>query len=271
MDQRRQVIRRIVADLVASESNLAGMLERAQGVSRRYPDEVAALQSLGPMVQAHRDQLVAYLEEFGVAEAAEEAAPSHVSLQEAAALSELLRDLSSAFHRCALGYAMLFEVALRLYEPRLREIAPEHLKAYADAALSVARLVPGVVARELEQEGLHCACICPMCSIGACGCIAYGTETLNAAWREAATPAIPERPGFVLQPPRPGTQMARAGAEGGDLLLAVDDRQVHVFSDVQTAIRKHALGDEVRLLIRRSSQSPRVLDVRHVSDYPEPP
>ena len=163
---------------------------------------------------------------------------------------------------------MLFEVALRLYEPRLREIAPEHLKAHTDAALSMARLLPGVVARELDQEGLHCACVCPMCSIGACGCVAYSTDTLNAVWRDAA-PAASEPPGFVLQPPRPGTELARAGVEGGELLLAIDNRQVRGFSEIQAAIRKHALGDEVRLLIQRTSQSPRVLKVRHVSDYPK--
>ncbi|HYN00330.1 MAG TPA: hypothetical protein VET25_11335, partial [Aestuariivirgaceae bacterium] len=33
------------------------------------------------------------------------------------------------------------------------------------------------------------------------------------------------------------------------------------------AISKHALGDEVRLLIQRTSESPRVVTVRHVSDY----
>ena len=47
---------------------------------------------------------------------------------------------------------MLFEVALRLYEPRLREIAPEHLKAHADAALTTARLLPGAVASQLTRR-----------------------------------------------------------------------------------------------------------------------
>lgn len=101
--------------------------------------------------------------------------------RESNALSEALRDLCLAFHNCALGYAMMFEVALRLYEPRLREIAPRHLKAHADAALFTARLPPGVVAWQLAQDGLHCACICPMCGLGACGCVDYGTQTLTTA------------------------------------------------------------------------------------------
>ena len=150
-----------------------------------------------------------------------------------------MRDLSLAFHHCALSYAILYEVALRLYEPRLREIAPEHLKAHADAALSTARLLPQVVAWHLAQDGLLCACTCPMCSPGACGCVASGTETLITAWRDAPTESEP--PGFVLQFPRPGSELARAGQRGGDLLLAVDGQQVRTTTEIQAALRKHTL------------------------------
>jgi hypothetical protein len=163
---------------------------------------------------------------------------------------------------------MLFEVALRLYEPRLREIAPRHLKAHADAALLTARLIPAVVAWQLAEDGLHCACICPMCGLGACGCVAYGTETLTSAWRDAVTTES-EPPAFVLLTPRQESQLARAGVQGGELVLAVDGQQVHDRDGLQTALRKHQLGDEVRLLIQRGSESPRELKVRHVSDYPK--
>jgi len=40
-------------------------------------------------------------------------------------------------------------------------------------------------------------------------------------------------------------------------------------ADIQVAIRKHALGEEVRLLVRRGSQPAGEIGVRHVSDYPE--
>jgi hypothetical protein len=164
----------------------------------------------------------------------------------------------------ALSYAILYEVALRLYEPRLRELAPEHLKDHADAALSTARLLPGIVAWQLAQDGLHCACICPICGLGACGCVAWGTETLIAAWRDAV-PIEPEP--FVLQPPRPGSELARAGVQGGELLLAVDGQEVPSRAEVYAAVSKHALGDEVRLLIQRNSETPREITVQHVSDY----
>jgi hypothetical protein len=220
------------------------------------------------MVQTHRDQLATYLKDSGGAEPSEETTSPQSTSKEATALSGVLRDLCLAFHQCAVSYAMLYEVALRLYEPRLREIAPKHLKAHADAALSTMRLLPGVVAWQLARDGLHCACICPMCGLGACGCVALGTQTLTAAWRDAA-PTESGPPGFVLQPPKPESELARAGVQGGELLLAVDGQQVRALAEIQAAIRKHTLGDDVRFLVQRASESPRGLNVRHVSDYPK--
>ena len=267
-DLRFQIIRRTVAELVAIEDEVAGRLERAWQFSAGHPDTLAAIELLRPMVQTHRDQLAAYLKESGGAEPSGEMTSPLSASRESNALSEALRGLCLAFHNCALGYAMLYELALRLYEPRLREIAPRHLKTHADAALFTARLLPRVVAWQLAQDGLHCACICPMCSLGACGCVHYGTQTLTAAWRDAV-PTESEPSAFVLQTPRPESQLARAGVQGGELVLAVDGQQVRDFPEAQVAIRKHALGDEVRLLIQRGSEKPRELKVRHVSEYPK--
>ena len=267
-DLRLMVVRRSVAELVGFEGELAGRLERAQQLSSGHPDALAVVQRLRSMVLTHRDQLATYLKDSGRPEPSGETANSQSTPREATALSEVLRDLCVTFHRLALGYAMLYEVALRLYEPRLREIAPEHLKAYAGASLSTARLLPGVVAWQLAQDGLLCACTCPMCGLGACGCVATGTETLIDAWRDAA-PTEPEPPGFVLQSPKPESELARTGVQGGDLVLAVDGQQVHGRQEVQDALRKRTLGDEVRFLIRRGSESPCEFIVRHAGDYPK--
>lgn len=267
-DLRFQLIRRTVAELVANEGDVVGRLERAQQLSAGHPDTLAAIERLRPMVQTHRDQLATYLKESGGAEPSGEMTTPLSASRESNALSEVLRDLCLAFHHCALSYAMLYELAFRLYEPRLREIAPKHLKAHADAALSTAGLLPGIVAWQLAQDGLHCACICPMCSIGACGCVALGTQMLTAAWRDAV-PTESKPPGFVLQFPRPESELARVGVQGGELLLAVDGQQVRTTDEIQAVIRKHSLGDGVRLLIQRGSETPRELIVRHVSDYPK--
>lgn len=267
-DLRLQTIRRTVAELVAIEAEVARGLERAQQLSSGHPDILAAIQTLRPIVQMHRDQLAPYLKDSGGAEASRETTIPQFPSRDATALSEALRDLCLAFHHCALRYAMLYEVALRLYEPRLREIAPKHMKAHADAAFSTAQMLPGVVAWQLAQDGLLCACICPMCSIGACGCVAFGAQTLTTAWRDAVATES-EQPGFVLQTPGPQSQLARVGVQGGDVILAVDGQQVSDFGEIQAVIRKHTLGDEVRLLIQRGSETPRELKVRHVSDYPK--
>jgi len=152
-DPRSQVIRRAVAEVIANEGEVAGRLERAQQLSAGHPDTLAAIERLRPMVQLHRDRLAAYLEESGPAEPSGEITSPLSASRQSNALAQVLRDLSLAFHNCELGYAMLFEVALRLYEPRLREIAPKHLKAHADAALSTAGLLPGVVARHSPRTG----------------------------------------------------------------------------------------------------------------------
>lgn len=268
VDLGLQAIRRSVVELDASEAELARRLERAQQLSDGHPDVHAAVQGLRPMVEAHRGQLAAYLKDLGGAEPGRETVSPRPAPREATALSEALRDLSLAFHHLALGYAMLFEVALRLYEPRLREIAPAHLKAHAGAALSTARLLPGAVAWQLAQDGLHCACICPMCGVGACGCVSWGTELLVDAWR-GAVPAESEPPGFELLPPRPESELARNGVQGGELVLAVDGQLVRGRQEVQDALRKRWLGDEVRFLIQRGSEPPREFIVRHAGDYPK--
>lgn len=268
VDLRLMVIRRRVAELTAFEGEVAGKLEQAQQLSSGHPDAFTAIQRLQPMVQTHRDQLAIYLKDTGGAEPSGETTSPQSTSREATAFSEVLRDLCLAFHHLALSYAMLYEVALRLYEPRLREIVPKHLKAHADAALSTARLLPGVVAWQLAQDGLHCACTCPMCGLGACGCVATGTETLIDSWRDSA-PVESAPPGFVLLPPRPQSELARVGVQGGDVLLAVDGQQVRTTTQIQVELRKRTLGDEVCLMIQRGPEAPRELMVRHAGDYPK--
>lgn len=266
VDRGREPIRHAVAELVAFEDEMAASLDRAQHLSMGHPDALAAIRHLQPIVQTHRDQLALYLEDVRGAETSTETTSLRSRSTEASAFPVVLRDLCLAFHQCALIYAMLYELALRLYELRLREIVPEHLKTHADAALSLARLLPGVVARQLAEDGLLCECRCPMCGLGACGCVDLGTETLTSALRDT-TPTASEPSGFVLLTPRPDSELARVGVQGGDLILAVDGQQVHGRQEVQDALRKRTLGDEVRLLIQRGSETPREFIVRHAGDY----
>jgi hypothetical protein len=102
-DLRSQVIRRTVAELVANESEVAGRLERVQQLSARHPETLAAMERLRSMVQVRRDQLCIYLKESGGGEPSGEMTNPLSASREPNALSEALRDLSLAFHNCALG------------------------------------------------------------------------------------------------------------------------------------------------------------------------
>ncbi len=262
-DSRWRVLVRATAEMVAFETELAAKLEQEKQVLHAYPDAHDAFENFQQMVEAQRDGIACYLESIG----GKGTGTSGFAFPSGAGASGALRRASVAFSHGAASYTVLAEMSFRLYEPPLRELAPQHLKAYASAMSEVNRLLPAVVARELSEEGLHCACVCPMCGTGACGCVAIGTQITMNAWREATEPA-PTLPGFNLQPPRPGSEVARAGIRGGERLLAVDGGEVHSFMDVQVALRKHAIGEEVRLLVQSESAPPHEITVRHVSDYP---
>jgi hypothetical protein len=182
-------------------------------------------------------------------------------------VSDVLRVAYTTLNFAAISYSALCEMGLRLYDPPLREIAFQHLRAYAEATQQINQLIAAVVAWELEQQGLECRCICPMCSMGACGCVVAGTYDVNEAWRETMPSGKAER-GFLLLPPRTGSPLAVAGVQGGERLLEVDDQPVATIAEIQTAIRKHRLGEEVRVLVQRGSESPRAIRARHISDLP---
>jgi hypothetical protein len=264
VDAKQRALRQAVTELVLFETELEATLKREQQAARGYPEAAAAIELLVPMVQSQRERLAAYAKSHAP-ESGGRATSVGFTFTPTATVAGALRQISVAFDHGALSYGMLYEMALRLYEPALREIAPKHLKACADAALTIHRLVPAVVAWELVQEGLHCACICPMCGLGACACVALGTQTAVAAWRDGE----PSSPGLALQPPKPDSELARAGVRGGERLLAIDGQDVRALPEMQAAIRKHALGEAVRFLVQRGSEPPREVSVRHVSDYPK--
>jgi hypothetical protein len=228
------------------------------------------------MASSHREALEAHLERLG-GDGSEPTATAVAALFgvvgdavgiRTQTLSSVLRGHYTAFNYAAISYAVLCEMGLRLYDPPLRELAWRHLRAYAEAAQQINQLIASVVAWELERQGLECRCICPMCSMGACGCVAAGTYDVNDAWREAAPRSGGTERGFLLQPPRAGSPLAVAGVQGGERLLEVDEQPVGGIAEIQTAIRKHSLGEEVRVLVQRGSGSPRAIRARHVSDLP---
>jgi S1-C subfamily serine protease len=86
------------------------------------------------------------------------------------------------------------------------------------------------------------------------------------AWHEASAQAgVGE--GFLLQQPRPHSELAAADVQAGDRITAVDGLPVRSVQEIQAAIRKHQLGDAVTLQLVRGGEA-RELVVKHVSDNP---
>ena len=165
---------------------------------RAYPEVLAAVERVWPTVRTQRGRLESYLEGIGGA-AAGAAGEGGLPLSPAAGVSGALRGLCVAFDHAALSYAMLYEMALRLHEPALREIAPDHLEVYVDAASTLYRLLPAAVAWELSQDGLQCTCICPMCGLGVCGCVSFATQTPRNA-RATPVAGVNGNPPFIAAP-----------------------------------------------------------------------
>lgn len=275
-DRKQETLRRYASELVALEGDLEAAVDRQRESVHAYPDVAAALEHFHGMIATQKDALRSYLESVGgqtrpvtsqvVASFHALAQPTHARHRQS--VTDTLRADFAAFNYAAISYAVLFEMALRLYDAPLRELAPRHLQQYAEAAQTISQIIVRTTAGQLAEAGLECLCVCPMCSIGACGCVSVGTAAVNSVWRE--TSSIRESaPGFLLQPPRSNSSLALAGVQGGDCLLEVDGQRVQAIGDIQAAIRKHPIGGDVRLLVKRSLQAPREIQVKHVGDYPE--
>lgn len=154
-------------------------------------------------------------------------------------------------------------MSLRLYDPFLREIAPRHLDETARAASAFADGLAQLVSDDLVRKGLDCHCVCPMCSLGACGCVSVGHDAAaGLSYRDD----VVDHEGFDLQRPRPGSQFDEAGVVAGDRLLAIDAEAVTTVLDVQRALRRHDIGERVELLVAHGAAR-RHLVVTHVNDY----
>jgi hypothetical protein len=272
--QGKRVVDQQLADVAAVERDIEAALDRQTDPLQAYPEAASVLTSLHSKVVAQCRSVEEHLNarhNEGAPVNSPLAALFEASFADAAShsgrVSGILRADYTAFSYAAMSHAILYEMTLRLYDAPLRALAPSHMQTYASAAQKINETIAGVMARELQQEGLECMCICPMCSMGACGCVAVGTESLHMAWRETV-PEVEAAPGFYLPPPRSDSQLGLADIRGGDRLLDVDGQPVHSFRDIQAAIRKHKIGDGMRLRIATGTEAPREVSVKHVSDYP---
>ena len=68
-------------------------------------------------------------------------------------------------------------------------------------------------------------------------------------------------------PPRPGSQLAEAGLERGDRIIAVDGQVVHTNAEIQRVLRGHPIGESMPMEVVRAGESQEI-HVARVSDLP---
>lgn len=271
--ERDAALNGLLQEILSVEAEIEGLIDRALPAVRAHTDAREELEELLIATRAHQASLRAEMDRRGVGGGKGQHFPPMAlpsgdgSIVVMGEVLVRLRNVYMAVCRAAISYVALSTAAFRLYDPPLRKLGPAHLRPHLAAARAFERLIPVVTARELLQRGLECQCICPMCSLGACGCVAVGLDVLEETMAEV----VPQRqagPGFPLQKPRSGSQLQATGVEEGDSVLAVDGTPVRVYGEIQAAIRRHLLGNDVRLTVHTAKAGERTITVKHVSDYP---
>jgi len=179
------------------------------------------------------------------------------------ALSALLEDVVAAAASAVVAYGALYASARLLYENEVCNLADAHAADWALELSALNDLLPPVVHGELLSGGLTCRCICPTCGIGACGCTRNSIDTIRGYWGQ---PGLEPSEGLELRvPPRPGSQLAEAGLERGDRIIAVDGELVHTNAEIQRALRGHPIGESMTMQVVRAG-APQEIRVARVSD-----
>lgn len=270
-DSRRRWLDRRVQDLIQVET----LLEQALGGAREHPPEhttASALSDLARVPIDHRAGLLAYLGPRLPPQDSTELPAIGVLLashHDAAEDGGWVTTLAHVYASCAyaaFSYAALFESALRLYDETLRILAPRYQEDYERLMYQLADSCALTVSAELSRQGLECQCVCPMCSLGVCGCVDVGRSAATRSLRATDFEPHGER-GFLIQTPRTGSQLAEAGVEAGHRLVAIDGEPVSSVPEIQAAIRAHPIGATMRLLLVGAGVQ-RLIEATHVHDYP---
>jgi hypothetical protein len=272
-DARTQVATRL-AGLQSADERLARALEVVAADASRIPGSAIDAAPVGGLTDAIgtlREPLPA---ELGALSAtAQRSLPGSVDpassgmAPSAAGASEAVQHAYVAVGGATGAAATLFTTGRLMFEGAACDVAVDRMKRYVQITKALNALLPQVIGWELREQGLACHCVCPMCGIGACGCIWASLHNIDLASGGAGL-ADPDERGIPLRsPPRPGSQLAAAGVQQWDRVVSVDNQTVRTPGELQTALRRHAIGEEVSLRIEHEGES-RTVVVRHASDLP---
>jgi hypothetical protein len=165
--------------------------------------------------------------------------------------------LYAALSEAVFAYADMHARAHRDFdsqsEGNTAALAESHLQAYGVAIQQLNLLVSDITVNELGTRAIYCQCQCPACAFGLCLCSPHGSVTVQDVMQKA----VPEQAeaGVRVRRPRPGSEAERATLVDGDRVAAIDDQMIRSDLDlgtVQGAIRAHASGDTLGMLVVRS-------------------
>jgi hypothetical protein len=181
------------------------------------------------------------------------------------ALSVLLEEVIAAAASAVAAYGALYASARLLYESDVCDLADAHAAEWAPELAALGDLLAPAIHSELLAGGLTCRCVCPTCSIGACGCTRNSIDTVREYWGQ---PELEPGDGIELRmPPRPGSQLAQAGLERGDRIISVDGQLVHTNAEIQRALRGRPVGESMLMEVVRAGEFQEI-HVARVSDLP---
>jgi len=254
-------VRDCLADLIAIETRIVDSVERWADAVRDDPDAAATIDRMRNTSKSHRDALDDRLAVTSRSARPSTSEPPNVRVPTQSA-SEALRRAGEAAVAAAFACEAAYQTARLSGDGDTCDLLESHLSDHAATVVDARRVLPHLVARELRGAGLTCLCRCPMCSIGACGCVRATLAAGELAW-SGEEPA--RTSGLILHsPPRPGSQLAEAGLEEGDLVLTVDGDEVGLNRDAQAALRRHEVGEEVRIDVERRGGERTEVIVRRV-------
>lgn len=255
-----QIVTSRLAELVAIERLIADSLDGWADRVREHPEATALVDGLRTLSRSLPPLESALEATAGPPVRARSAVPGVAEVSPVA--SDVVRQIGQVALAAAFACEAAHQTARLSGDGDTCDLMGARLGDYAATLLEARRVLPHVVARELRRAGVTCACRCPACSIGLCGCIRATSAATEVGWG-GEEPARTE--GLVLLgPPRPDSQLAEAGLDEGDRVLAVDGDPVGRNADAQAALRRHEVGADVRLDVQRRNGERSEVTVKRV-------
>lgn len=251
-------VRLRVGELVRLQVRALKAIEQSVELLSHHPEALEAVSVFGANLSADRQALESRFAALGGSIEVGAAA----SLDSPATASDAVREIAGIAVKLGLGYETAYQTARLMYDRETCDLLESLLTDAVAALVGMRGALPHVVARELRDAGAPCACQCPMCSLGLCGCVRATLSAVSSAW----TGHEPDRERGVslLTPPRPDSQLSEAGLVAGDRIVAVDGVEVGSNAEVQAALRRRDIGEEVRLDVERETGARLEAAVRRV-------